>query len=200
VVSFGAIALSAATILYARAGAGAPDARRPLAAGEAAGLAALLAPVLIAFLMAHAALGSLAASRKLGSRGIDVAKLASRLSAHPSHTGFLELKMAARDERWAAGAGIAPGRSVDLTGFVLHPATRNGGSFELARFYITCCVADSLPIGATIVPAVPLRAYPKDTWLEVTGAVARRGDSFVVDAVRVRRVNQPRNPYLNFQS
>ena len=60
VVSFGAVALSAATILYARAGAGTPDARRPLTIGEAAGLAALLVPVLIAFLMAHAALGSLA--------------------------------------------------------------------------------------------------------------------------------------------
>jgi uncharacterized membrane protein YcgQ (UPF0703/DUF1980 family) len=50
------------------------------------------------------------------------------------------------------------------------------GRFELARFYITCCVADSVPIGVRIALADPQpQSDQRDDWLDVSSELVRRG-------------------------
>jgi putative membrane protein len=198
VAAFGAIGLTVVTLLYGAGNAGSADAGRTLSAREAGGLLALMAPVLIAFLMANASLGSLAASRKLTSRGIDVNRLEEVLAGDSSELGFLELNVAGRRPDFARENGIVPGRPVDLTGLVLDPSEAGPRSFQLGRFYITCCVADSIPVGVEVDPDGASPAVTSDEWLEVTGQVAKRRGEIVVEAMRVSPVDEPDDPYLTF--
>ncbi|MDX6632282.1 MAG: hypothetical protein QOG26_287 [Solirubrobacterales bacterium] len=195
VVPVGAVSLAAAAFAYSR-GRTARTGR--VARGEAVGLIGLLVPVALVAMLAHAQLGSLAASNKLSSRGIDVAALARFASKDASAVSFLQLKGAEKDSRLAGELDIAPGRSVELLGFVSQ-APGSSGSLVLSRFYITCCVADAIPLGVTIEPlTAKLAGYRKDQWLDVTGVLAKPGGHYVVRAERVRAVKAPSNPYLSF--
>jgi uncharacterized repeat protein (TIGR03943 family) len=199
VVPFGAVVLTAATIAYGRLGAGSADARRPLGRGEAAGLVWLLVPALIGFAMADAALGSLAASKKLTSRGIDVTRLADSLSKDASRSSVLALNIADHDEDFAVEKDLLPGRPITLDGFVLKTARHEGGSFELARLYITCCVADSIPLTAKVEPVVPVPSFGRDDWVRIAGTLAREDGELVIRAERVRAEPRPNHPYLTYR-
>jgi uncharacterized membrane protein YcgQ (UPF0703/DUF1980 family) len=155
--------------------------------------------VVLAVVMAHASLGALAASRKLASRGIDASRLEAVLSSRASTVSFLELRTAERHPDYAAQNGIHPGRELTLEGFVMRASRGPGADYRLGRFYITCCVADSIPIDEEIVPAARSRTYAKDTWLRVSGPLVRRRGGFALRAARVTRIAEPKDPYLSFQ-
>jgi uncharacterized repeat protein (TIGR03943 family) len=196
VVPVGAITLALAAIAYSRGQSGRSG---RVSRGEAAGLAALVLPVVMVATLAHAQLGSLAASNKLSSRGIDVAALARFASRDASEVSFLQVKGAEKDQQLADQLDIKPGRNVNLVGFVSNAPATPKASLVLSRFYITCCVADAIPLGVTIQPfTAKLAAYRKDQWLAVTGVLAKVDGHFVVRAERVERVSAPSNPYLSF--
>lgn len=198
VVPFGGIALALATLAYAVLSRRTDSERRALTRSQAAGLAALLVPALIAFTMAGSALGSLAASKKLTSRGIDVTRLNAHLGKGAADASFLELDVAARDKRYAAESGIHPGTRISLTGFVMTPARAGGATLELGRFYILCCVADAVPLKARVHLPPGSPRYAKDKWLTVVGHVVRDGHAFAVRADRVTPTGRPRDPYDYF--
>ena len=198
-VPFGAIALGTAAFAYSRAPASGERQRPP--ATEVLGFAALVLPMVAGLLLAHSQLGALAASRKLTVRGIDPSALAELASRNASKVDFVQVQVAGHNPKFAAESGIEPGRDVRLVGFVLRPPTMHAGAFELARFYITCCVADSVPIGVAVEPADPHPpAYGRDDWLAVSGELVRRGRELRVRGTRIRRVDAPRHPYLSFGS
>jgi len=193
IVPFGAVVLALATIAY---GYGYLRARRSgpsLTLRETASLFALLVPLAAVSLVPHAALGSYAASRK---GGISFEFVRPHAPAKPSAASFLDIRIADGDRDFAAQAGIRPGVRVRLLGFVVGSKDVPSGSFELARFYIACCIADAEAVG---VP-VEGRGYKPNTWLEVSGSLARRGKRFVVVPDKVTRVRAPRQPYLSFQT
>jgi putative membrane protein len=199
-VPFGAVALAGAAFVYARGPRRAePPAR--LSLREAAGYGALVLPLVTGLLLANTQLGSLAASKKLTARGIDPSALAELASRDASQLSFLQVRVAAEDGGFANEFGIHPGRAVRLLGFVSKPPKHAGAPFELARFYITCCVADSVPVGVTIEPADP-RPPPvaRDDWLTASGELVRRGKTLRLRATRLERVNPPPHPYLSFGS
>jgi uncharacterized repeat protein (TIGR03943 family) len=198
VVPFGGIGLALVTVAYARLTHDAHEERRPLSLRQALGLAALVVPALIAFTMAGSALGSLAASRKLSSRGVDLTRLAAHLNPNAAQASFLELDVAARDPDFAARTGIADGSPVTLTGFVMRPGRAAGAPFQLARFYILCCVADAVALKQSVYPPSATPAFGKDTWLRVRGHVVRRDGTFAVRADRVTPVGRPSDPYRYF--
>jgi uncharacterized repeat protein (TIGR03943 family) len=196
VVPFGAIGLTMVTAVYCRENSRhrAPVVR--IRRGEAAGLAALLLPIVAGAMFAHASLGALAASQKLGQRGIDLSSLAELAAVNASNPGFAEVDVAGHNPGFAKQSGLESGRTVRLTGFVARSGARR---FELARFYITCCVADAVPIGVTVDRATSRSARPRrDEWLEVTASLAHRGKEYVLMARKVRRVKAPKDPYLSF--
>jgi uncharacterized repeat protein (TIGR03943 family) len=199
-VPFGALALAAAVAVWIRAPAGdEPPAR--LSLGETMGFAALLVPVAAGLLLSGTQLGALAASKKLTARGIDPSALANLASRGASNLSFVQVKVAEHNPRFADENGIHPGRDVRLVGFVSRAGKARGGSFELARFYITCCVADSVPIGVTIDPADPHPpAYGRDDWLAVSGELVRERRSLLLRATSIERVKPPHHPYLSFGS
>jgi putative membrane protein len=196
VVPVGAVGLALASAGYLRATRDAPSLRaRPL---ELAGLVALVVPILAAATLAHAQLGSLAASNKLSSRGIDPSALA-RLASRDAHDiGFLQLNAAGRDAGLSRELGLSSGTPVHLLGFV-STEPHGGRPFELSRFYITCCVADAVPVGVHVARGTVRRLVAeRDDWLDVTGVLARGTREWIVRAVRVRHVDAPSNPYLSF--
>jgi putative membrane protein len=198
VVPVGAVGLTLAAVGYLHATRDAPSSRpRPL---ELAGVVTLIVPILAAATLAHAQLGSLAASNKLSSRGIDPSALA-RLASKDAHgIGFLQLNAAGRDAGLSKELGLAPGTPVRLLGFVSSDPSQER-PFELSRFYITCCVADAVPVGVHVTKgAVRRLQLQRDDWLDVTGLLTRGKREWVVRAVRVEHVDAPSNPYLSFAS
>lgn len=91
------------------------------------------------------------------------------------------------------------GTSVDVVGFVYHEPIHPADGFMLARFTMSCCVADAFPIGMPII-AAGAEEYAAGEWLRVQGqlkASAFGGDFLPVvlaDAIEV--VDEPRQPYL----
>jgi putative membrane protein len=83
-----------------------------------------------------------------------------------------------------------------LLGFVTGSKDVPAGTFEIARFYISCCIADAQAVGVPIVGPQP----KPDTWLAVTGSLARRGKRFVVEPSKIERVDEPAQPYLSFRT
>ena len=195
VVPLGAVGLTLAAVGYLRATRDRPA--PPPRALELLGLAALLVPILAAATLAHAQLGSLAASNKLSSRGIDPSALARLASRDASSIGFLQLNAAGRDDGLSRELGLASGKPVRLLGFVSSPQSRR--RFELSRFYITCCVADAVPVSVHVTQGTLRRLrVGKNEWLDVTGVLAHGEREWLVRAVRLAHVDAPSNPYLSF--
>jgi len=196
VVTFGAITLTIATIAYLRLSARSADARRGVSGREAFGLLSLLTPIILAIMLSNVSLGALAASQKLTARGVDLNALAESLASSAAPISFVEVKAASDNAEEAGKIGLAPGQQVDLTGFVMQAAASQKAPFQLGRFYITCCVADAIPISVPVYPTLAHGSFPKDSWLEVKGALAERGGKLVVDAEQIESIPQPSHPYL----
>jgi putative membrane protein len=198
VVPLGAVGLLLAAAGYLRATLGRPWPRPSTL--EALGLASLAIPILAAATLAHAQLGSLAASNKFSSRGVDPSALARLASRDASSISFLQLNAAGRDEGLSNELGLSAGKPVRLTGFVSStPAGR--GPFELSRFYITCCVADAVPVGVRVAPGtVRHLRLERDDWLDVTGVLTQGRREWIVRALRIEHVDAPSDPYLSYTS
>jgi uncharacterized repeat protein (TIGR03943 family) len=191
VVPVGAIGLTLAAAGYLVATRHDEPARIRLR--EGLGLGALLLPVLAAAVLANAQLGALAASNKLSSRGIDSSALARLAGKNAKQIGFLQLNAAGRDDGLTRELGLSAGRSVELTGFV----SQEGRPFTLSRFYITCCVADAVPIGVHVMPKGGSK-LKRDDWVDVTGVLSKGHREWIVRALAIRHIKPPSDPYLSF--
>jgi uncharacterized repeat protein (TIGR03943 family) len=199
VVPFGAVVLTLAVLAYAYGSARTWRRGATLTLREALGLFALLTPLAAVLLVPHAALGSFAASRKSG--GSYFMRARPPAPSRPSDVSFLDIRIAEGDDTYALEAGIRSGLRVRLLGLVTGSHDVPAGTFELARFYVACCVADAEPVGVPVDGnATGQRAFKPDTWLQVTGSLERRRGRYVVDADRIVRVPEPSQPYLSFRT
>lgn len=198
IVPFGAVVLALASLAY---GYGYLRTRRrgpALTLREATSLFALLVPLAAVLLVPHAALGSFAATRK---GGVTFPLVRPAAPSTPSQASFLDIRIAEGDKDFAKSAGIREGTRVRLLGFVTRSTDVPPGTFELARFYIACCIADAMAVGVPIDGHSLSRGrFPHDTWLEVAGSLERRGKRFVVAATELQRVPTPEQPYLSFRT
>ena len=186
VVPFGAFAtgLGAAMLLRQR-----HTRNRPLQPREAAGIAALLMPILLALAVPHAELGAAAAER----RAIDPTAIA-RVAAARATTSQISYAQIMADAIHPQ-PGTKPGVRVGLIGFAMQRPGTAPGLFQVTRFQLTCCIADATPLFVTVDPpgAVP----PRDAWVSVTGPLARRQGELIVQADSVQRIDEPARPYLS---
>lgn len=199
VVPFGALCLGLLAVAYGRSLRGAGDGPLRPRPKELLGLGAMIVPILFGCVLAHASLGSAAASKKLSARGVDPSQLAALDSQGSKGVGYLELKASEHNAAYAAKNGLHPGRSVQLLGFVQGSPKSARAPFQIARFYIGCCVADAVPLAITVlrdeIKPVELR---KDQWVQLNGSVTRRGKGYVLQAETIKKVPQPHHPYLYF--
>lgn len=87
----------------------------------------------------------------------------------------------------------------DLIGFVYREPSFGDEMFMVARFTISCCVADASPIGLPVAWTETADLQP-DTWVRVRGTFRVsdfRGERVpVLQAEMVETVEQPKHPYL----
>lgn len=177
--------------LYRLIRPGAPDAadgeatagHDPAAAGEEAahgghghgspriGLA-LLAPVILVYLVAPQPLGSYAAARSGAVQpvvtGVTLPPLPEPVDGAVDLTLYDLIRRAAVDE----GASVE-GERVRLRGFVVPaPATPEG--FLLTRFRIACCAADALAMQVLVLGLAELGqpVPPRDAWVTVEATLS----------------------------
>jgi hypothetical protein len=91
--------------------------------------------------------------------------------------------------------GLVPGTRVSVHGIVVHDSGVPG-TWGLARFFISCCAADALPI---IVPvdAAPAARPAENEWLLVTGVLAAQGDRLVLEPRELQPIEEPASPYVS---
>jgi uncharacterized repeat protein (TIGR03943 family) len=89
------------------------------------------------------------------------------------------------------------GQPADVIGFVYSEPTFGENQFMVARFTVSCCVADASAIG---VPVRWAEDIPQGEWVRVQGAMQVgdfRGDTLpILHASTVEVVAQPEHPYL----
>lgn len=206
VVAFGAVTLSLAAVGYGVLALRGTSGRQ-LTGLEAAGSFALIVPILAVLVVPKAELGAQAARKKDTNRGVAVATLskaqkaaardaASVAAAEQSQIAkidFLTLGSVTTDPAYAKDIGIKPGTRVRFSGFTVR--TGKPGQFQLARFLISCCAADAVPVFIE-VDAGGAEIPPDNAWLDVTGELAKRRGKFVVAAESMAPIEQPSSPYL----
>jgi uncharacterized repeat protein (TIGR03943 family) len=109
---------------------------------------------------------------------------------------FVSLASVTTDPGYARDIGVQPGTRVRFVGF----AVRTGRSdrFRLARFLISCCAADAVPVFID-VKAGREPIPPDNAWLEVTGGLVQERGAFLVAAESLKRVDAPSNPYVTMK-
>lgn len=166
----------------------------PLRSREAAGMAALVVPVVVFLALPPATLGSFSAARKSQYTGQAFSTVYGRFDA-TSEITLLSVAAAKHTEEGARFLAARAGERVRLVGFVARDDAAPADEFLLTRYVVTCCVADATVVQVRVVDVPPGTAQP-DAWVEVSGAIYPIGDEVIVDARSVRSVDRPERPYL----
>ena len=91
------------------------------------------------------------------------------------------------------------GQRVSVEGFVIHPPELPDSYLMLSRFVITCCAADTYPVGLPVKLEASRSAYPPDTWLRVEGSMITETldgqRHLTIQASQLEEIEEPENPY-----
>ncbi|MBI5668287.1 MAG: TIGR03943 family protein [Chloroflexi bacterium] len=149
-------------------------------------------------------LGTLIPSRPLGSAAVD-GNISTNAAINANFTAFNSDPLKWNVLDWLRAFNSAEdvttfnGKQADVIGFVYREATFPDDSFMVARFTVSCCVADASAIGLPVIWNAA-DDFPQDTWVRVQGAFEVgefRGDTVpVLRATSVETVAQPEHPYL----
>jgi uncharacterized repeat protein (TIGR03943 family) len=149
-------------------------------------------PLLLAILIPSRALGIEAVNGGVSLNPVGVAGV----SRSPLDRNILDWL---REFDRAATPAQFNGTPVDVVGFVYREPSHPEDGFMLARFTLSCCVADAFPIGMPVI-ADEARDLTDGEWLRVDGQLKASafGGEFlpVVIAEAVERVDEPQQPYL----
>ncbi|SFW74358.1 TIGR03943 family putative permease subunit [Amycolatopsis australiensis] len=157
----------------------------------------LLVPVLAVFLVAPPALGADSVIRT--EARVPASAAAANAAAFPPLPAGNVVPLPLNEFVSRAGwdkAGTLTGRTVSLTGFVVH----TDGTTLLARLVISCCAADAFPVTVRLRGGEATH-LASDAWIQVTGQVvpgtATQANSYTPDftPVSVTAVPVPNDPY-----
>ena len=154
----------------------------------------LVLPLLAVAIVPSPDLGSLAAFRK--KAGAALAPTVEESTAPVEDPSFIDIEYAGQSERYARVTGVDEGRTVDLLGFVSKETGVSAQTFELTRFYISCCAADAIPQSVVVDPGDSATDLEQDARVRVAGELERRDGRLVVVATSLKGVDPPEQPYL----
>lgn len=96
-------------------------------------------------------------------------------------------------------AAAFTGEEADVTGFVYRDDRFAPGTFLLARYVVSCCVADASPVGL-IVQAEEADSLAADQWVQITGrfepGTFEEQEVPLLIAGEVTPTERPSQPYL----
>jgi uncharacterized repeat protein (TIGR03943 family) len=193
VVAFGAVALTAASLLYVTGLLTREETTRP-SGRELRRLVVILAPIALAVMAPSVTLGAQAVEQK---RAADGATSLARLEAYDGSVRLYELAAASYDPQWAIDHGIENGLRVEFDGFV-SKVRGDGETVELSRFLASCCAADAMPYSVDVSLPAGTAGLRKNQWLEIRGEVVEPLDgerAFSVVADEVEKIDRPPDTY-----
>ncbi len=158
----------------------------------------------LALLAVPLALGVLIPSKPLGaeavSGGVSLSSSATvgntqSFNVPPEQRNVLDWLRAFNDGSYSQFNG----QNADVIGFVYTEPGYDANTFMVARFAITCCVADASAIGLPVYSSQSAD-FPQGQWVEVKGTFnlgSFAGDQVpVLQAASIDRVEEPEHPYL----
>ncbi len=149
-------------------------------------------PLLLAMLIPSRSLGIEAVNGGVSLNAVGVASV----TRSPLDRNILDWL---REFDRAATPAQFNGMPVDALGFVYREPSHPEDGFMLARFTMSCCVADAFPIGMPVI-AAGSGEIAVGEWLRVRGKL--KATAFgaeilpVALAATIERVDEPRQPYL----
>jgi uncharacterized repeat protein (TIGR03943 family) len=146
-------------------------------------------------------IGSLLPGRPLGSQALAGSALGASVRPVEQRAPSAESTWTLLD--WVTALNVRPSdtieREVDVIGFVYRPPDRVFDGFYVARYVITCCVADGSGVGLPVVWANSTE-LSADTWVRVRGQIGQipigEATEPGIIATSVEVVPRPANPYL----
>ncbi|WP_227935061.1 TIGR03943 family putative permease subunit [Alkalihalobacillus deserti] len=91
------------------------------------------------------------------------------------------------------------GKTIEIVGFVYREPELADDQLVVARFGMTCCVADSSVYG-TMISTDDADQYENDTWVRVTGVLDKTDyHDFQIPLIKLKEievVEQPKSPYV----
>lgn len=159
-------------------------------------------PLLIGLLVPARPLGSAAAA----VRGINTASPLTARTGVEAAGAVVALPSTQRSVldwirvfKYAGDPAEYNGQPADVVGFVYRDIRLGEGQFMVARFSLTCCVADAVAIGM-LVDWPEEASIPENVWVRVRGPVSVSeldGQTVaLIDAESVEEIPQPEQPYL----
>lgn len=166
---------------------------KPIAARELWIMGLMVIPVVLVAFSHPATLGSFSAGKRAGFSGTSVATSATDIGS-----GELTLIDVAAGETSPDGEralATRAGEQVDFVGFVSIRDDTPADEFLLARYVVTCCVADATIAEVRVVNVTPGQFFNED-WVRVRGTIYPLGREVIVDASDISAVERPDHPYL----
>lgn len=91
------------------------------------------------------------------------------------------------------------GKEIELIGFVFKEPDLKADQFVVARFAISCCIADSTVFGI-IASADMSHPVSTDEWIRTTGVISKTTvDDWelpMIQVTEIERIDQPEDPYV----
>ncbi|MCX2826658.1 TIGR03943 family protein [Bacillus pseudomycoides] len=91
------------------------------------------------------------------------------------------------------------GKQITFTGFIYNDKEVKGDKTVVARYGITCCIAD-VSVRGMIVSGDEINTLSEETWVKVTGTLDEttyKGTLFpLVKVSKVEKVEKPKDPYV----
>ncbi|KMP35355.1 hypothetical protein TU52_11660 [Bacillus cereus] len=91
------------------------------------------------------------------------------------------------------------GKEITFSGFIYNDKDVTGDKVVVARYGITCCIADA-SVWGMIVVGEDVRKLPQETWVKITGLLDEttyKGTLFpLVKVNKVEKINKPTDPYV----
>lgn len=91
------------------------------------------------------------------------------------------------------------GKEITFSGFIYNDKDVPGDKAVVARYGITCCIADA-SVWGMIVAGENVKKLPQETWVKITGLLDEttyKGTLFpLVKVNKVEKINKPTDPYV----
>lgn len=91
------------------------------------------------------------------------------------------------------------GKEITFSGFIYNDKDVKGDKAVVARYGITCCIADA-SVWGMIVAGENVKKLPQETWVKITGLLDEttyKGMLFpLVKVNKVEKINKPTDPYV----
>lgn len=149
-------------------------------------------------------LGTLVPSEPLGATAVD-GNISIKAVAVDSTSAYSKAPLDRNVLDWlrefnkSTNAAAFNGQAADVIGFVYREPSFPKNTFMVARFAISCCVADASAIGLPVVSDTPITAADGD-WVEVKGTFQagdfRGSTTPMLHSAALVKVDQPSHPYL----